>query len=74
MKGIGTIVIIGLVVWWITRSRQARAAELLPGQTYPAEVGESEYEKLHKIVPTTRYVEREVPVYSTIEDWEKANG
>ena len=62
--GIGTLVIIGLVVWWITWDRQAKAAEY----------GEPEYEKLHKVVPITRYVEREMPVYSTIEDWEENRG
>jgi len=62
MKGtgqIGILVIAGLVVWWLTqRQRQAQAAELLPGETEPI----------------TKHVEREIPVYTTIERWEKANG
>ena len=62
--GIGTIVIIGLIVWWLTRNRQAEAAD----------VGESEYEKLHKVVPITEFVKKEVPVYSTIEAWEANHG
>ena len=75
MKCIGAIVIGGLVVWWLTqRQKQAQAAELLPGKTYPTEYGESEYEKLHKVVPITRYVEREIPVYQTIEEWEANHG
>jgi len=72
--GIGTLVVIGLIAWWLSRNKQAQAAELLPGQTYPTEYGESEYEKLHKVVPITRYVEREIPVYQTIEEWEEAHG
>ena len=71
MKGIGTIVIIGLGVGWLTRSKQAQAAELLPGETYPAE---SEYEKLHRVVPITEFVEKEMPVYNTIEAWEANHG
>ena len=72
--GIGTIIFIGLVVWWLTQSKQARAAELLPRQTYPSEVGETESEKLHKVVPITEYIERQIPVYQTIEEWEAVNG
>ena len=64
MKGIGAIVIVGLVVWWLTqRQKQAQAAELLPGQTYPTEYGESEYEKLHKVVPITASTSRLFEVY-----------
>ena len=68
--GIGTLVVIGLIAWWLSRNKQAQAAELLPEQTYPTEYGE----KLHKVVPITRYVEREIPVYQTIEEWEEAHG
>jgi len=69
--GIGTLVIIGLIVWWLTRNKQAQAAGLLPGETYPTE---SEYEKLHRVVPITRYMEKEIPVYQTIEEWEANHG
>ena len=72
--GIGTLVVIGLIAWWLGRNKQAQAAELLPEQTYPTEYGESEYGKLHKVAPITRYAEREIPVYQTIEEWEEAHG
>ena len=72
MKNIGTIVIIGLIVWWLTqRQKEVQAAEVLPSKTYPAE---SEYEKLHRVVPITRYMEKEIPVYQTIEEWKEAHG
>ena len=58
--GIGTIVVIGLIVWWLTQKREARAAELLPGATY---LTESEYERLHMIVPITASTERLFEVY-----------
>ena len=58
--GIGTIVIIGLVVWWLTQRREAKAAGLLPAETYPYE---SEYERLHKVVPITAWTERLFEVY-----------
>ena len=68
MKGIGAVVIVGLVVWWLTqRQKQAQAAELLPGKTYPTEYGESEYEKLHKVVPITEYIEKELIVFDNLE-------
>ena len=68
MKGIGAIVIGGLVVWWLAqRQKQAQAAELLPGKTYPTDLGESEYEKLHKVVPITQYVEKELRVFDNLE-------
>ena len=60
-------VIAVLVIWWLTQSKQARAAELLPGQTYPTEVGETEYEKLHKIVPIIQYIEKELVVFDNLE-------
>ena len=64
MKGIGAIVIGGLVVWWLAqRQKQAQAAELLPGKTYPTDLGESEYEKLHTTVPITASTERLFEVY-----------
>ena len=67
--GAGTLVVIGLIAWWLTRSKQVQAAGLLPGQTYPAEYGESEYEKLHKTVPITQWVEKELIVYGK-QGWE----
>ena len=72
--GIGILIIAGLIIWWLIQSKQARAAGLLPGQTYPAQVGETEYEKLHTTVPITRYVEKEMPVYQTIEELEANHG
>jgi len=59
--GIGTIVIIGLVLWWLTQRREAQAAGLLPDQTYPHEI--SEYERLHMTVPITASTERLFEVY-----------
>ena len=58
--GVGTVVVIGLIVWWLTRSKQTQASELLPGAT---SVVESEYEKLHKTVPITASVEKVLEVY-----------
>ena len=58
---IGWVIVIGFVIWWLTRSKQAQAAGLLPGETYPYE---SEYEKLHRVVPITEYVEKELPVFT----------
>ena len=69
-SGIGMPVIIGLVVWWLTRSKQVQATGLLPEQTYPTK---SEYEKLRRVVPITAYVERTVPVYQSIEEWEASH-
>ena len=70
MKGIGAIVIIGLLIWWLSQRKEAQAAPLLPGETYPAE--ESEYEKLHKIVPITRHVTKEIPVFENVEQYMEA--
>ena len=73
--GIGVLVAIGLIVWWLSqRQGQAQIAELLPGETHPTEFGESEYEKLHPVVPITEHVTKEMPVYNTIEEWEKVHG
>jgi len=58
--GIGALIAIGLVVWWLMRSKQTQASELWPGATY---VAESEYEKLHKTVPITASVEKVLEVY-----------
>ena len=64
--GIGGLIIIGLIVWWLMqRQKEAQAAELLPSKTY---LTESEYEKLHRVLPITKYVETQIPVYSMIED------
>jgi len=64
--GIGAIVVIGLLVWWLTQRREAQAAGLLPGETYPI-YEESEYEKLHKVVPITKYLEKEFIVFDNLE-------
>ena len=68
--GIGGLILIGLLVWWLNQRKEAQAAELLPGETYPAE--ESEYEKLHKVVPITRYVTKEIPVFENVEQYVEA--
>jgi len=60
--GIGGVLLIGLLVWWLTQKKEAQASELLPGETYSEE---SEYEKLHKVVPITKYVVKEIPVFET---------
>ena len=68
--GIGTIVIIGLIIWWLMqRQKQAQAARLSPGAG-----DETEYEKLHTTVPITRFVEKEMPVYVSIEEGEASHG
>ena len=67
--GIGGLVLIGLVFWALTRGKEARAAELLPGATY---LPESEYEELHKVVPITKYVEKEIPVFEDVEQYVEA--
>ena len=55
--GIGTVVIIGLVVWWLTqRQRQAQASGMSAS-------GMSEYERLHTTVPITASTERLFEVY-----------
>ena len=55
--GIGTIVVIGLIVWWLTqRQKQAQASGIPPGEM-------SEYEKLHTYVPITASTERLFEVY-----------
>jgi len=72
MKGIAKIVVVGVLVgvaWWVTR-RIAEGKPIIPTATEAM----SEYEKLHKVVPITKFVEKEIPVYGTIEEWEKANG
>ena len=60
--GIGGVLLIGLLVWWLTQKKEVQASELLPGEPYPEE---SEYEKLHKTVPITKYVVKEIPVFET---------
>jgi len=72
-KDIGKLVIavaISAVIFWLVKrqSDKTQAAELLPGETY---VAESEYEKLHRVVPITKHIEVEIPVYRTIEEWEE---
>ena len=52
--GIGTVVIIGLAVWWLAQ-RQKQEVSGMP------EV--SEYEKLHTTVPITANTERLFEVY-----------
>ena len=54
---IGALVVIGLLVWWLTRSKQARVAGL------PTTSEISEYEKLHTYVPITAKTERLFEVY-----------
>ena len=55
--GIGTVIIIGLVVWCLTqRQRQAQASGRPAGEV-------SEYEKLHTTVPITANTERLFEVY-----------
>ena len=54
--GIGTIVIIGLVVWWLTQRQEAQAEGISVGEM-------SEYEKLHINVPITAKTERLFEVY-----------
>ena len=58
------------VVFWLVKRQldKAQAAGLLPGAIYPTT--ESEYEKLHRVVPITKHIEVEIPVYRTIEEWE----
>ena len=64
---IGTVVIIGLVIWWLTqRPKSIQTTKITPMRFYPQG---SEYEKLHKVVPITRYVERQIPVYG-LQGWE----
>ena len=69
MTSIIVVAAILAVVFWRAKrqSDKVQAAGLLPSATYPYE---SEYEKLHKVVPITKYVERQIPVYRTIEEWE----
>ena len=56
MKGIGAIVIVGLVIWWLTQQKQAQASGMPTGEM-------SEYEKLHTTVPITAHTERLFEVY-----------
>ena len=64
------IAAISVVVFWLVKrqSDKVQAAGLLPDAIYPTT--ESEYEKLHRVVPITKCVERQIPVYQTIEEWE----
>ena len=54
--GIGTIVIVGLVIWWLSQRREAQAAGMPAGEM-------SEYEKLHTYVPITASTEKLFEVY-----------
>ena len=56
MKGIGAIVIVGLVIWWLAQRREAQASGMPTGEM-------SEYEKLHTYVPITASAERLLEVY-----------
>ena len=67
MTSVIVIAAILAVVFWRAKRQSDKAVGPLSGATYPYE---SEYEKLHKVVPITKYVERQIPVYQTIEEWE----
>jgi len=54
-QGIGTIVIIGLVVWWLTQRQKQAQVSGIP------EI--DEYKKLHTTVPITASTERLFEVY-----------
>ena len=70
--GMGGLVLIGLLAWVLTQKKPAQAAELLPGATYNEP---SEYELLHKVVPITKYVTKEIPAFTSFEQYtEVTNG
>jgi len=65
--GIGGLVLLGFLIWWLgQKAKEARAAEA------PAEAYVSEYERLHAIVPITKYVEKKIPVFESIEQYREA--
>ena len=68
MTSVIVIAAILAVVFWRAKRQSDKAVGPLSGAIYPTT--ESEYEKLHKVVPITKYVERQIPVYRTIEEWE----
>ena len=68
MTSIIVVAAILAVVFRLVKRQSDKAVGPLSGATYPYE---SEYEKLHKVGPITKYVERQIPVYRTIEEWEE---
>lgn len=67
MKGVGVLIIIGLVAWlFIRRQKQAQAT-----QTYSSL---SEYEALHATVPITKYATKEIPVFGSLSEYNAAMG
>ena len=67
--GVGGLILIGLLVWWLLKGQKTEAAPLLRGETY---LTESEYEKLHRVVPITAKEEKEIQVYTSFEEYEEA--
>ena len=67
MTSVIVIAAILAIVFWRAKRQSDKAVGPLSGATCPYE---SEYEKLHKVVPITKYVKRQIPVYRTIEEWE----
>jgi len=69
MTSIIVVAAILAVVFQLVKRQSDKAVGPLPGAIYPTT--ESEYEKLHKVGPITKYVKRQIPVYRTIEEWEE---
>ena len=59
MTSVIVIAAILAVVFWLAKRQSDKAVGPLPSATYPYE---SEYEKLHKVGPITKYVEEIVPL------------
>uniref|UniRef100_A0A6M3IRE0 Uncharacterized protein n=1 Tax=viral metagenome TaxID=1070528 RepID=A0A6M3IRE0_9ZZZZ len=62
MKGIGGVIIVGLVIWWLSqRATEAKAATIATGLSS----GEIAYDSrhTHEIVPITNYATQELSVY-----------
>ncbi len=69
MKSVGTLVLIGLVVWWLSKGQGTEAANLLPalktGATFPSYP--SEYELMHTTLPITSFTDKTIPVFTGID-------
>ena len=70
MKGIGGLIIVGLILWAISKAEPVKAAE---AEKVTA-IEPSLYELLHTTVPITEYREVEIPTFETIEQYNEAMG
>ena len=65
MKGIGGLIIVGLILWAISKGEPAKAMEIEKVTV----IEPSLYELLHTTVPITEYSVEEIPVFTSLEEY-----